>query len=174
MNSHSHRLMSDHTTLELPENHKTDAFSPSPENGTFAIDANPKSCAVRAAEPALPDLGGAAPIAPTQRLPLIAHTLREARVGVAELRYEGRGGLGGFITELHDRHRLKSLSQSVDDRITQQLTGFLWQLVLRRIPRWNENAGSFGVVTWDLNSDLIRHVHHERIVEVKTSLIEGL
>ena len=69
---------------------------------------------------------------------------------------------------------MKSLSQSVDDRIAQQLTGFLWQLVLRRNPRWNENAGSFGVVTWDLKSDLIRHVHHERIVEVKTSLIEGL
>ena len=66
----------------------------------------------------------AAPIAPSQRLPLIAHTLREARVAIAELRYEGRGGIGGFITEFHDRHRLKSLSQSVDERIAQQLTGF--------------------------------------------------
>jgi hypothetical protein len=173
MSSHTHRLMSNHTTLELPENHNNDALSRSPENGAFAIDANPKSPA-RAAEPALPGLDGAAPIAPSQRLPLIAHTLREARVGVAELRYEGRGGLGGFITEFHDRHRLKSLFQSVDERIAQQLTGFLWQLVLRRNPDWNENAGSFGIVTWDLKSDLIRHVHHERIVEVKTSLIEGL
>jgi hypothetical protein len=165
--------MSNHTTLELPEDYKADALSPSPANGAFAIDANPKSPR-RAAEPALPGLDGAAPIAPSQRLPLIAHTLREARVGVTELRYEGRGGLGGFITEFHDRHRLKSLSQSVDDRIAQQLTGFLWQLVLRRYPGWNENAGSFGVVTWDLKSDLIRHAHHERIVQVKTSLIEGL
>lgn len=173
MSSHGHRLMSNHTTLELPKNHKTDALSPVPENGAFAIDANPKSSPRRASD--LPLAGqDDAPIAPSQRLPLIAHTLREARVGVAELRYEGRGGLGGFIMELHDRHRLKSLSQSVDDRIAQQLTGFLWQLVLRRNPRWNENAGSFGVVTWDLKSDLIRHVHHERIVQVKTSLIEGL
>jgi hypothetical protein len=46
--------------------------------------------------------------------------------------------------------------------------------VLRRNPSWSENAGSFGVVTWNLNSDLIRHVHHQRIVDVKTSLIEGL
>ncbi len=173
MSSHTHRLMSNHTTLKLPEDYKADDLSPSPANGAFAIDANPKRPA-RVAELALPGLEGAAPIAPSQRLPLIAHTLREARVGVAELRYEGRGGLGGFITEFHDRHRLKSLSQSVDDRIAQQLTGFLWQLVLRRNPGWNENAGSFGVVTWDLKSDLIRHVHHERIVQVKTSLIEGL
>ena len=114
------------------------------------------------------------PIAPSQRLPLIAHTLREARVAIAELRYEGRGGLGGFITEFHDRHRLTTVGHSVDQRIAQQLTGFLWQLVLRRQPRWNENAGSFGVVTWDLKTDLIRHAHHQRIVEVKTSLIEGL
>ena len=150
MSSHSHQLMSDHTTFERPEDHKTDAST-------------------------LPLAGGdGAPIAPSQRLPLIAHTLREARVAIAELRYEGRGGLGGFITEFHDRHRLKSLGQSVDDRITQQLTGFLWQLVLRRNPGWNENAGSFGVVTWDLKSDLIRHVHHERSLQVKTSLIEGL
>ena len=115
-----------------------------------------------------------APIAPSQRLPLIAHTLREARVGIAELRYEGRGGMGGFITEFHDRHRLKSLSHSIEERIAQQLTGFLWQLVLRRQPNWNDHAGSFGVVTWDLKTDLIRHVHHQRIVEVKTTLIEGL
>jgi hypothetical protein len=171
MNSHTHRLMSDHTTFELPEDHET-ATSPSPENEASVIDANPKSPS-RAADLAVAALDGA-PIAPSQRLPLIAHTLREARVAIAELRYEGRGGLGGFITELHDRHRLRSLSQSVDDRIIQQLTGFFWQLVLRRNRNWNENAGSFGVVTWDLKSDLIRHVHHQRIVEVKTSLIEGL
>ncbi len=145
MSSHTHRLMSDHTTFEL----------------------------LKSSDRPLAGLGGA-PIAPSQRLPLIAHTLREARVAIAELRYEGRGGLGGFITEFNDRHRLKSLGQSVDDRITQQLTGFLWQLVLGRNPGWNENAGSFGVVTWDLKSELIRHVHHERSLQVKTSLIEGL
>ena len=145
MSSHTHRLMSDHTTFELP----------------------------KSSDAPLAGLDGA-PVAPSQRLPLIAHMLREARVAFAELRYEGRGGLGGFITEFHDRHRLKSLGQSVDDRITQQLTGFLWQLVLRRNPGWDENAGSFGVVTWDLKSDLIRHVHLERSVQVKTSLIEGL
>jgi hypothetical protein len=145
MSSDTHRLISDHTTLELP----------------------------KSSDRQLAGLDGA-PVAPSQRLPLIAHTLREARVAFAELRYEGRGGLGGFITEFHDRHRLKSLGQSVDDRITQELTGFLWQLVLRRNPGWHENAGSFGVVTWDLKSDLIRHVHHERSLQVKTSLIEGL
>ena len=145
MSSHTHRLVSDPTTFELP----------------------------KPSDQPLAGLDGA-PLAPSQRLPLIAHTLREARVAIAELRYEGRGGLGGFITEFHDRHRLKSLGQSIDDRITQQLTGFLWQLVLRRNPGWNENAGSFGVITWDLKSDLIRHIHHERIVQVKTSPIEGL
>jgi len=116
----------------------------------------------------------AAPIAPSQRLPLIAHTLREARVAIAELRYEGRGGMGGFITEFHDRHRLKLLAHLIDERVTQQLTGFFWQLVLHRQPAWNDNAGSFGAVTWNLKTDLIRHVHHQRIVEVKTTLIEGV
>ena len=152
MSSHTHRLMSDHTTFEAATKIHKNVTHPT----------------------ALAGWRTAHRIAPSQRLPLIAHTLREARVAIAELRYEGRGGLGGFITEFHDRHRLKSLGQSVDDRITQQLTGFLWQLVLRRNPGWNENAGSFGVVTWDLKSDLIRHVHHERSLQVKTSLIEGL
>src|ERR1700730_8848213 len=173
MSSHTHRLMSNHTTLELPEDHKADALSPSPANGAFAIDANPKSPA-HAAQPALPGLEGAAPIAPSQRLPLIAHVLREARVGIAELRYEGRGGMGGFIMELHDRHRLKSLGHLIDQPIAQQLTGYMWQLVLRRQPNWNDHTGSFGVVTWNLKTDLIRHVHHQRIMEVKTTLIEGL
>ena len=114
MSSHTHRLMSDHTTFEL----------------------------LKSSDRPLAGLGGA-PIAPSQRLPLIAHTLREARVAIAELRYEGRGGLGGFITEFNDRHRLKSLGQSVDDRITQQLTGFLWQLVLRPKSRLERKRGIF-------------------------------
>ena len=161
MSSHHDRLTPDPTTFKPPQQPKADVAPPSPANcPTHALEA--------------PASSGALPIAPSQRLPLIAHTLREARVAIAELRYEGRGGLGGFITEFHDRHRLTTLGHTVDERTVQQLTGFLWQLVLRRQPRWNENAGSFGVVTWDLKTDLIRHVHHRRIVEVKTSLIEGL
>ena len=161
MSSQHHRLTSNPTTAERPQPPRADVAPPSPANcPTHVLEA--------------PASSGALPIAPSQRLPLIAHTLREARVAIAELRYEGRGGLGGFITEFHDRHRLTTLGHSVDQRIAQQLTGFLWQLVLRRQPSWNENAGSFGVVTWDLKTDLIRHAHHQRIVEVKTSLIEGL
>jgi hypothetical protein len=163
MSRHNHRLISDRSTIELPPNPRTGIAPPSP-------------MASAAAEPVSKDLASAqtAPIAPSQRLPLIAHTLREARVGIAELRYEGRGGMGGFITELHDRHRTKSLSHSIDERAAQQLTGFLWQLVLSRHPSWSDSAGSFGVVTWNLKTDLMRHVHHQRIMEVKTTLIEGL
>jgi len=156
--------------LDLTHNPSTGINPTTPEDGSVTIEAAPIGPAFDSS-PAEVD---AAPIAPSQRLPLIAHTLREARVAIAELRYEGRGGMGGFITEFHDRHRLRSLSQAIDQRIAQQLTGFLWELVLRRNPSWNENAGSFGVVTWNLNSDLIRHVHHQRIFDVKTSLIEGL
>jgi hypothetical protein len=159
MSRHNHQLISGRSTIELPP----EPQAPSPMEGA-AIGAVFKDCA--SAE--------AVPIAPSQRLPLIAHTLREARVGIAELRYEGRGGMGGFITELHDRHRTKSLSHFVDERVAQQLTGFLWQLVLCRHPSWSDSAGSFGVVTWNLKTDLIRHVHHQRIIEVKTTLIEGL
>jgi hypothetical protein len=162
MSSHHHRLTPDPTT-----------FKPPPQPKADVTPASSETCPIHASE-RTPASSDGVPIAPSQRLPLIAHTLREARVAIAELRYEGRGGLGGFITELHDRHRLKTLGHSVDERTVQQLTGFLWQLVLRRQPSWNENAGSFGVVTWDLKTDLIRHVHHRRIVEVKTSLIEGL
>ena len=161
MSSHHDRLTPDPTTFKPPQQPKADVTPASSANcPTHLLEA--------------PASSGALPIAPSQRLPLIAHTLREARVAIAELRYEGRGGLGGFITEFHDRHRLTTLGHSVDERTVQQLTGFLWQLVLRRQPSWNENAGSFGAVTWDLKTDLIRHVHHRRIVEVKTSLIEGL
>lgn len=150
----------DRPTFELPQETQPDL-----------APASPETCMPRAPEWASSD---ASPISPSERLPLVAHTLRDARVAIAELRYEGRGGLGGFITEFHDRHRQKSLSQSIDERIAQQLTGFFWQLVLRRQPSWSDNAGSFGVVTWDLKRDLIRHVHHQRIVEVKTLVIEGL
>jgi hypothetical protein len=170
MKSHNQRSVSEVAMLDPTQNPSTSITPETPKEGSVAIEAAPKGPASDLA-PAQMD---AAPIAPSQRLPLIAHTLREARVAIAELRYEGRGGMGGFITEFHDRHRLKSLSQAIDQRMAQQLTGFLWQLVLRRNPSWSENSGSFGVVTWDLNSDLIRHVHHQRIVDVKTSLIEGL
>ena len=161
MSSQHHQpSTTDRPTFERPQETQPDLAPVSPE-----------TCATRAPEWASSD---APPISPSERLPLIAHTLRDARVAIAELRYEGRGGLGGFITEFHDRHRQKSLSQSIDERIAQQLTGFFWQLVLRRQPDWNDNAGSFGVVTWDLKRDLIRHVHHQRIVEVKTLVTEGL
>src|SRR5258705_2973018 len=134
MSSHHHRLTSNPTTAERPQQPKADVAPPSPANcPTHVLEA--------------PASSGALPIAPSDRLPVIAHTLREARVAIAELRYEGRGGMGGFITEFHDRHRQKSLSHSIDERVAQQLTGFFWQLVLRRQPSWNEHAGSFGVVT---------------------------
>lgn len=162
MSSHYHRLTPDPKNFQHPPQPKADVTPTSSE-----------TCPTHVSE-LTPASGAAVPIAPSQRLPLIAHTLREARVAIAELRYEGRGGLGGFITEFHDRHRLTALGHRVDERTVQQLTGFLWQLVLRRQPGWNENAGSFGVVTWNLKTDLIRHVHHQRIMEVKTTLIEGL
>jgi len=105
MSSHSDRLISDRTTPALHQSPKAGiACAPPP------IDAPP--------------------ISPSERLPLIAHTLREARVAIAELRYEGRGGSGGFVTEFHDSHRIKSLGPLIEERIAQQLTGVLWQLVL--------------------------------------------
>jgi hypothetical protein len=114
------------------------------------------------------------PLTPSERLPLIAHTLREARVAIAELRYEGRGGTCGFVTEFHDPHRIRSLTSLIDERIAQQLTGVFWQMVLRRQPAWSDNAGSFGVVTWDLKTDRLRHVHHQRVPQLNTSTVEGL
>jgi hypothetical protein len=170
MKSHNQRSVSEVAMLDPTQNPSTSITPETPEEGSVAIEAAPKGPASDLA-PAQMD---AAPIAPSQRLPLIAHTLREARVAIAELRYEGRGGMGGFITEFHDRHRQKSLSRSFDEHVAQQLTGFLWQLVLRRNPSWSDSAGSFGVVTWNLKTDLIRHVHHQRIMEVKTTLVEGL
>jgi hypothetical protein len=116
----------------------------------------------------------ASPIAPSERLPLIAHTLREAHVAIAELRYEGRGGSGGFVTEFHDLHRIKTLGSLIDERIIQQLTGIFWHMVLRRQPTWSDNAGSFGVVTWDLKADRVKHVHHQRVPTINTSTVEGL
>jgi hypothetical protein len=172
MRSHNHRSISDHAPVDLPQNPPPSIALPSPGEATVAIEALSKnSRGFLKSEVAGVD---AAPIAPSQRLPLIAHALREARVGIAELRYEGRGGMGGFITEFHDRHRQRSLSHLIDGPIVQQLTGFLWQLVLGRQPSWNDHAGSFGVVTWNLKTDLIRHAHHQRNVEVKTTLIDGL
>src|ERR1700731_2052206 len=96
MSSHHHRLTPDSTTFKPPQQPKADVTPASSEKcPTHVSELTPASNGV--------------PIAPSQRLPLIAHTLREARVAIAELRYEGRGGLGGFITELHDRHRMTTL-----------------------------------------------------------------
>jgi hypothetical protein len=114
------------------------------------------------------------PITPSQRLPLIWHALREAGVMYVECRYEGRGGTGGYVLEYQDRHRKPTFFSIVAEQIQQQLTGFLWQLILRRYPTWDEGPGSFGVLTWDLRADRIRHFHHQRIIDVKTSLVEGL
>jgi hypothetical protein len=114
------------------------------------------------------------PIAPSQRLPLLHHALREAHVAYVELRYEGRGTTGGYTLRLQDPHRCDSLWNRVDQPTQQALTGFLWQLVLLRHPLWDQGPGSFGVLAWDVRADSIRHFHHERISDVKTSLIEGL
>ncbi|HWX27960.1 MAG TPA: hypothetical protein VNZ53_11080 [Steroidobacteraceae bacterium] len=174
MRSHNHRSISNHAPVDMPQNPPPSTVLPLPGvvEATVLLEALSKnSRSLPESEVAGLD---AAPISPSQRLPLIAHSLREARVGIAELRYEGRGAMGGFITEFHDRHRQKSLSHLIDGPTAQQLTGFLWQLVLRRQPSWNDHAGSFGVVTWNLKTDLIRHVHHQRNVEVKTTVIDGL
>ena len=171
MNSHNHPLISKRSTSDVPQDPRPGVVPSSPEKGAVMETGANKSEGPSESHFAGVD---ADPIAPSQRLPLIAHTLREARVAIAELRYEGRGGIGGFITEFHDRHRLTSRTHWIDERIAQQLTGFLWQLVLRRQPNWNDHAGSFGVVTWDLKSDRIRHAHHQRNVEVKTTVIDGL
>jgi len=114
------------------------------------------------------------PVTPSQRLPLIHHALCEAQVAYVELRYEGRGGMGGFSLRLQDAHGLDRVWDRVDPPTRQSLTGFLWQLVVVRCPQWDHNAGSFGVIAWDVRADRIRHFHHERLIEVKTSLIEGL
>jgi hypothetical protein len=114
------------------------------------------------------------PIAPSQRLPLIHHALREARVAFVELRYEGRGTTGEYTLTLQDRHHGDSVWNRVEQSTQQRLMGFLWQLVLLRYPLWDQGAGSFGVLAWDVRADCLRHFHHERCVEVKTSLIEGL
>jgi hypothetical protein len=148
MSSHSDRLISNRTTSGLHQSGKADP-TPAPP-----IDVPPTS--------------------PSERLPLIAHTLREARVATAELRYEGRGGSGGFVTEFHDLHRIKTLGSLIDERIIQQLTGVFWQMVLRRQPTWSDNAGSFGVVTWDLKADRVEHVHYQRVPTINTSTVEGL
>jgi hypothetical protein len=116
----------------------------------------------------------ALPIAPSQRLPLIHHTLREAQVAYVELRYEGRGMTGGYTLRLQDPHRCDRVWDRVDQPTQQALMGFLWQLVLLRYPLWDQGPGSFGVLAWDVRADHIRHFHHERTIEVKTSLIEGL
>lgn len=114
------------------------------------------------------------PVTPSQRLPLIHHALCDAQVAHVELRYEGRGGVGGFSLRLQDVHCRDRVWDRVDPATQQSLTGFLWQLVVLRCPQWDQNAGSFGVIAWDVRADHIRHFHHERIIEVKTSLIEGL
>jgi hypothetical protein len=171
MSSHHRRLTSNHATFDLPKHPTPGIATASSEEATVAELVSTNVDVASASAAAHLD---AAPLAPSQRLPLIAHALREAQVGIAELRYEGRGGMGGFITEFHDRHRLKSLGHLIEERIAQQLTGYMWQLVLRRQPNWNDHTGSFGVVTWNLKTDLIRHIHNQRIMEVKITLIEGL
>ena len=113
------------------------------------------------------------PVSPSQRLPLIHHALCQAGASLAELRYEGRGMLGGHTLRLQDPHN-GDLWNRIDPSTQQTLDGFLWQLVLDRHPRWDHGTGSFGVVVWEVRADRIRHFHYERIVEIKTSLIEGL
>ena len=113
-------------------------------------------------------------ITPSLRLPLIEHALRQVEVLYVELRYEGRGATGGYVVQFQDRHKQDSRWQHVEINIKQQLTGFLWQLVLGRYPNWDQGPGSFGVVSWDVRADCIQHFHHQRRIDVKTSLIEGL
>lgn len=128
---------------------------------------------LRASDSVVP-VPNVSPITPSQRLPRIEHALRQAHVMYVELRYEGRGGTGGYAAQFHDRQKQNDRWKMIDANIKQELIGFLWQLIVRRYPSWDQGPGSFGVVTWDVRADCIQHFHHQRLIDVKTSLIEGL
>jgi hypothetical protein len=109
-----------------------------------------------------------------ERLSLIAHRLGGAQTAHAELRYEGRGGMGGFIMHFLDWHSPASRRHALDEHLAREVMGLFWPTVLRRYRDWNQGPGSFGVMSWDLKQDLVRHLHHQRIAAVKATLIEGL
>ena len=114
------------------------------------------------------------PMTPSRRLPLIHSALQQAEVMYVELVYEGCGATGGYVIAYQDRHKRDSRGPFLAPDIQQSLTGTLWALVRRRHPLWDQGAGSFGVIYWDVRADRLQHYHHQRIVDVKTSLIEGL
>jgi hypothetical protein len=97
-----------------------------------------------------------------------------AQVWHVELTYEYRGKFGAHHLKLTDRHRRDTSWIRIDRSAHENLERFLMQLVRERYPRWDTGAGSQGVIAWDLQTDSIRHFHHELVVDVKTSLIEGM
>jgi hypothetical protein len=114
------------------------------------------------------------PITPRERVPQIEQELLRAEVMYIELRYEGGEGSGDYIMNFYDRDKATDFRRRIDIEVRQRLTGFLWQLVKERFYCWNKGAGSFGVVNWDVAADRIQHFHHQRTIDVETSLIEGL
>jgi hypothetical protein len=114
------------------------------------------------------------PITPRERLPEIEQELLRAEVMYIELRYEGGEGSGDYIMNFYDRDKASDFRKRIDIGVRRQLTGFLWELVKERFHFWNKGAGSFGVVSWDVAADRIQHFHHQRTIDVQTSLIDGL
>jgi hypothetical protein len=114
------------------------------------------------------------PITPRERLPLIEQALQRAQVMYVELRYHGGEGSGGYTVRFYDRHKQSDRWEGIDINIREQLSGFLWQLVKERYYFWDKGPGSFGVVNWDVRADRLQHFHHQRTIDVQTSLIDGL
>jgi hypothetical protein len=106
-------------------------------------------------------------------MPFIAQALLQGKVRRAELRYEGRGGLGGFITRYFDRQD-RELARPVEEYVNQQLAGALLECLKRRFPEWSAAAGSFGTVAWSVSLDRIRHTHSQRSITITTCEFDGL
>jgi hypothetical protein len=89
--------------------------------------------------------------------------------------YSGHNGVDGVVLiHLYDTNGKPLPDNTVPGDVFKEFLTLFADLLQQRYPEWHQGNGSFGVIEWSVRSDRLRHLHHQRSVEVKSSLREGL
>jgi len=99
--------------------------------------------------------------------------LRALGIVTVEAQYDGVGDSGQIdeIKYLDDSNPAQSIS--VGDETHQRVETLLYALLSLRHGGWENDDGGYGSFSWNLEEELLEHVHHQRFTDCDTSVHHG-
>lgn len=104
---------------------------------------------------------------------VIRSELRTLGVVTVEAQYDGIGDSGQIdeIKYLDGSNPAQSIS--VGDETHERVETLLYALLSLRHSGWENDDGAYGSFSWDLEEELLEHVHHQRFTDCDTSVHHG-